>query len=258
MESNVFRQQNRISTLTSTHYNLIKHKPQRPPYIISVLKKPLNHDITEETTKNSTTTNVYKDNWFDLIAINHLSKTIQAATGLSNNKSGYESLVEATFMVKQKFNPIQQQEVVIQILERLFPKLLFVVIKNLPLPAKFTRELYAITTTMLFTWLVGPSEVRESEINGRREKNAVYVKKCRFLEETNCVGMCINMCKIPSQTFIKNTLGMPVNMVPNFEDMSCEMIFGQDPPASMDDPSLNQPCYKKCKSYKSHGTNCPS
>jgi len=24
------------------------------------------------------------------------------------------------------------------------------------------------------------------------------------------------------------------------------MIFGQDPPASVDDPSLKQPCYKKC------------
>jgi hypothetical protein len=35
----------------------------------------------------------------------------------------------------------------------------------------------------------------------------------------------------------------------DFEDMSCEMIFGQDPPASMDDPSLNQPCYKKCEYF---------
>jgi hypothetical protein len=79
METNVFRQ-NRISTLTSTHYNLIKHKPQHPTSIVAVLRKPSNHDITEETAK-STTTNVYKDNWFDLIAINHLSKTVQAATG---------------------------------------------------------------------------------------------------------------------------------------------------------------------------------
>jgi len=80
MEANIFRQQNRISTLTLTHYNLIKHRPQHPPYIVAVLRKPSNHDITEETAK-STTTNVYKDNWFDLIAINHLSKTVQAATG---------------------------------------------------------------------------------------------------------------------------------------------------------------------------------
>lgn len=37
----------------------------------------------------------------------------------------------------------------------------------------------------------------------------------RFLEETNCVGMCINLCKMPSQSFIKDSLGMPVNMVPS-------------------------------------------
>jgi len=82
METNVIKQ-NRISTLTSTHHNLIKHRPQHPSSIVSVLRKPSNHDIiTEETSKNTTRTiNVYKDNWFDLIAINHLSKTVQAATG---------------------------------------------------------------------------------------------------------------------------------------------------------------------------------
>ena len=29
--------------------------------------------------------------------------------------------------------------------------------------------------------------------------------------------------------------------------MSCEMIFGQEPPSSTDDPALKQPCYKLCK-----------
>ncbi|KAH7837714.1 hypothetical protein Vadar_017148 [Vaccinium darrowii] len=65
----------------------------------------------------------------------------------------------------------------------------------------------------------------------------------RFLEESNCVGMCINLCKIPSQTFIKDSLGMPINMVPNFDDMSCEMIYGQDPPPTTEDPVFKQPCY---------------
>ncbi|XP_019704779.2 beta-carotene isomerase D27, chloroplastic [Elaeis guineensis] len=69
------------------------------------------------------------------------------------------------------------------------------------------------------------------------EKNVVCIPKCRFLESTNCVGMCTNLCKIPTQRFIKDSLGMPINMVPNFEDMSCEMIFGQHPPA--DDPTLS-------------------
>ncbi|KAL0906958.1 hypothetical protein M5K25_025493 [Dendrobium thyrsiflorum] len=64
---------------------------------------------------------------------------------------------------------------------------------------------------------------------------------CRFLEATNCVGMCTNLCKLPSQKFINKSLGMPTNMIPNFEDKSCEIIFGQLPPA--DDPALKQPCY---------------
>ncbi|KAK8959238.1 hypothetical protein KSP40_PGU017556 [Platanthera guangdongensis] len=59
--------------------------------------------------------------------------------------------------------------------------------------------------------------------------------------------MCTNLCKIPSQKFINNSLGMPTNMIPNFEDKSCEIIFGQHPLA--DDPALKQPCYRTCKYY---------
>lgn len=33
----------------------------------------------------------------------------------------------------------------------------------------------------------------------------------------------------------------------DFEDMSCEMIFGQEPPETTEDPVMKQPCYKICK-----------
>ncbi|KAH0634946.1 hypothetical protein KY284_037732 [Solanum tuberosum] len=117
-------------------------------------------------------------------------------------------------------------------------------VKMLLPESKWAREYCAIFTTIFFPWLVGPCEVKESEFNGRKENNVVHIKKCRFLEETNCVGMCTNLCKMPSQLFIKDTLGMSVNMVPNFDDMSCEMIFGQDPPPPDTDPAFMQPCYK--------------
>ncbi|CAL9072163.1 unnamed protein product [Musa textilis] len=68
---------------------------------------------------------------------------------------------------------------------------------------------------MFFPWLIGRCEVRKSEIKGKSEKNVVYIPKCRFLESTNCVGMCTNLCKIPSQKFIQDSLGMPVYMVPS-------------------------------------------
>ncbi|XP_014495686.1 beta-carotene isomerase D27, chloroplastic [Vigna radiata var. radiata] len=252
MVANCFRL-NKSSALCSTHWNHTKRKLEHP-CAVAMLRRP-SESITEETRK----TNAYNDNLFDRLAINHLSKSVQEATGLSNNKSGYESLVEAATVAKHKFDPIEQQEVIIQALDRAFPRPILSFIKTvLPPTSKLSREYFAVFTTLFFAWLVGPCKVRESKVNGRSEKNVVYIPKCRFLEETSCVGMCINLCKMPSQTFIKDSLGMSVNMVPNFDDMSCEMIFGEDPPGSSDDPALKQPCYKLCKAYKNHGTNCLS
>ncbi|CAL5436856.1 unnamed protein product [Camellia sinensis] len=227
------------------HGRLAKHS--RPCSILSVLTKPtitttpqsddLNQVSSSNSTAAATTTTVYRDSWFDRIAINHLSRSVQSTTGIRNDKSGYESLVEAATMASSKFNLIRQRELVIKALDKAFSSPIL-------------------------------SMVRVSELNGRRERNVVHIKKCRFLEETNCVGMCINLCKMPSQTFIKDSLGMPVNMVPskyfmitnsgwghryqeNFDDMSCEMIFGQDPPATTEDPAFKQPCYKLSKQPKS-------
>ncbi|XP_078171918.1 beta-carotene isomerase D27-like protein [Carex rostrata] len=184
---------------------------------------------------------VYKDSWFDHLAIHYLSQSLQHTTGFRNEKQGYESLTEVATMVSRTFGAAMQRELVIKSLEKTCPKLLLKMIKGLFPPSKFMRELSALFTVLFFAWLVGPSEVRESEIEGRREKNVVYIPKCRFLENTQCVGMCTNLCKIPCQKFIYDSLGMPVYMLPNFEDMSCEIIFGEKPP--LEDPTLNQPCY---------------
>lgn len=45
----------------------------------------------------------------------------------------------------------------------------------------------------------------------------------------------------------KYVLMLTISYCSDFEDMSCEMIFGQEPPE--DDPALKQPCFAtKCKS----------
>ena len=41
---------------------------------------------------------------------------------------------------------------------------------------------------------------------------------CRYLAESGCAGMCVNLCKSPVQTFFTKELGMPLTMKPNFED----------------------------------------
>ncbi|KAL1816726.1 hypothetical protein ACET3Z_019300 [Daucus carota] len=180
------------------------------------------------------------------------------AGGFKSSKKGYDGLVEATTAARQHFSPDQQRQLVIQALDKAFPKPILSLIRTVLPPSKLQREYFAAFTTIFFPWLVGPCEVKESEFNGKHEKNVVHIKKCRFLEESNCVNMCTNLCKMPSQAFIKDSFGIPVNMVPNFDDMSCEMIFGQEPPAQSDDPAFKQPCYKLCNAKQKHSTSCTS
>jgi len=74
MVANSFRL-NKTSPLCATHWNPTKRKLQHPS-VVAMLRRP-SDTITEQTTK----TNAYKDNLFDRLAINHLSKNVQEATG---------------------------------------------------------------------------------------------------------------------------------------------------------------------------------
>ncbi|PIN12845.1 Beta-carotene isomerase [Handroanthus impetiginosus] len=204
---------------------LSMHNPGRFYLVQSVLtdKNNLETSLSSSLSINESK-NVYNDNWFDSLAIRHLSGSLQASTGLICNKSGYDGLVEAATMASKCFNTMEQRKLVIKTLETAFPRPILSLIRKLVRPSKFAREYFAVFTTIFFAWLIGPCEVRESEFEGRKEKNIVHVPKCRFLEGTNCVGMCTNLCKMPSQAFIKDSLGMPINMVPSKHFTLCLVL----------------------------------
>ncbi|PWA72442.1 hypothetical protein CTI12_AA270640 [Artemisia annua] len=263
METTIFFTPARIGIPYSTRLN--NSWPRRSCLtVVSALTPPTstNNLKTESasshsiTTSTGTTKTVYKDNWFNHAAINYLSKAVQDTVGMRNEESGYESLVVAAGAVFRGFDPIQQRKLVVETLQNAVPGPISFMIKTVMRPSKVTREYFAGFTALFFPWLIGPCEVRESEFEGNKERNVVHVKKCRFLESTNCAGMCTNLCKIPSQEFIKDSFGVPCTMVPNFDDMSCEMIFGQEPPALKDDPVFKQPCYKLCNAKHKHDTKC--
>ncbi|KAK8506199.1 hypothetical protein V6N11_059792 [Hibiscus sabdariffa] len=216
---------------TATSSRRVDKQRRRPVH--AVLERPRESLATErlrlrlklKPADSKAATSVHNDNWFDLLAINYLSRSLQAATGLKSMLSGYEGLVETAATMSKKFDTKTQQELVIQALDSAIPKLI------LDMASLYCRN---TSPPSPLCSLPGSSDL------------------LRFLEQSNCVGMCINLCKMPSQAFIKDALGTPVSMVPNFEDMSCEMIFGQDPPAPNDDPALKQPCYKLCRANQMH------
>ena len=65
--------------------------------------------------------------------------------------------------------------------------------------------------------------------------------------------MCVNLCKSPVQSFFTEQLGMPLTMKPNFEDLSCDMIFGEAPPPIQEDQVMLQPCFSDCASARDRG-----
>eukprot|EP00210_Caulerpa_lentillifera_P007498 g7164.t1 len=117
--------------------------------------------------------------------------------------------------------------------------------------SKWGAEVNAKLTLLFFTWLVGPVEITETEVDGVIQKSNVHIKQCRYLFESKCVGMCTNLCKAPCQTFFTEQLGMPLTMNPNFEDLSCEMTFGAKPPPLSEDQVVQESCLSECPTKQS-------
>ena len=157
----------------------------------------------------------------------------------------------------------QQQAIVAIVLRSLVPAPVLALIRTCFDPTPLVCELNAWFATLLFQWLVGPCTVRSVEIvtpEGKRQQqnSEVYIQKCRYLEQTRCVGLCTNMCKLPTQAFFQDGFGIPLTLTPNFEDFSCEMVFGQVPRPLEEEPLYQQPCLlHQCPSAVTTPIPCP-
>ena len=49
---------------------------------------------------------------------------------------------------------------------------------------------------------------------------------------------------------------MPLTMEPNFDDFSCEMVFGQLPPLMSNDDVMHQGCLSECPAAELGGPPC--
>ena len=66
-------------------------------------------------------------------------------------------------------------------------------------------------------------------------------RHCAWTSAQSCPGVC---SKRPTEEFFSQEFGLPLTMVPNFEDLSCEMKFGQTPPPFEEDDAYNEPCFQ--------------
>ena len=205
----------------------------------------------------------YQDNSIDRLFIWLFTRKMGQALGASTTVSGYGGFVDLSKQIMHGRNPQQQQVIVAKVLGSLVPAPILWAIRTFFAPTRLVCVLNAWFAAQMFEWLVGPCEVTTAEIalaNGtvRSQPSAVHIKKCRYLADSGCVGMCVNMCKVPTQDFFTKQFGIPLTMTPNFEDLSCEMIFGQMPLTPDLDPDYRQPCLElQCPTARLTATPCP-
>ena len=175
------------------------------------------------------------------------TRKMAQAVGGDTPLPGYPGLVDLSKQVMQGRDAQGQQAVIGKMMRSLIPSAVLLLIRTLIPPSRLILEWNAWFANRMFEWLVGPCELQEIEVIGadgqvRTQRSGISIKKCRYLEESGCVGMCINMCKLPTQEFFAQEFGFPLRMTPNFEDLSCEMNFGQVALPLETESAYHQPC----------------
>ena len=232
---------------------------------ISIPRRPQRQHFHKLTTKATADNKKieYNDSITDILFIGLCRKAYGALSGWQSPRSWtdgaetFKGMVEVSRSLMKGRTSSQQREAVIAG----FPEVPDWFRKVFPY-SKWGAEVNARITPAFFTWLVGPMKTIEVEIQSPEDgklviqKSGVQIERCRYLAESGCVGMCVNLCKAPVEGFFTEQLGMPLYMEPNFEDYSCKMVFGQKPPPLEEDPVRSQVCLGDCATAIVGGARC--
>ena len=191
----------------------------------------------------------YRDSPLDLALMAWFMRKIAMAidTPMPSNIS-YDEFIALCFLQMQGRDPNGQRDITLGIMRSLMPPGGDKIFRKLFPTNKFSLELNATICKIVFAWMVGPMEVESTTENdlGEMIASKVHIKKCRWLQESGCTGMCVNMCKTATQDFFVNDFGLPLTIKPNFEDKSCDFYFGLTPPPIKEDEALTFGCNSTC------------
>ncbi|XP_051141849.1 beta-carotene isomerase D27, chloroplastic isoform X2 [Andrographis paniculata] len=201
----------------------------------------------------------YVPGGLDDIFLNLFRSKMAGEIGWDSEKPGYDGLIDTAHRMMAGRSNAEATNAAVRILRSLFPPLLLDLYKMLVSPIAGGR----VAAEM---WLMGTCTVNSVDLpDGSSWSSGVFVEKCKYLEESKCVGVCVNTCKLPTQvgmyacssvsarslsccfmTFFKEYMGVPLVMEPNLSDYSCQFKFGVLPPRPEEDSVLKEPCLQIC------------
>jgi hypothetical protein len=208
----------------------------------------------------------YKDNLLDVVLLAIFRKLVESNTnGVTSDKKGILGLVEQSriFMLQPGQTAEAQHTMVKETLAGLMTPVLppffriFMsgIVPNIGTkwdgkqigPWFYAPWLTTLVTPIFFGFLVGPSYP-----NRRKDGHfgGLVVEKCKFLQESGCKGICLHDCKLPTQEFFQDELGLSLTVSPNFVTQECQWSWGETPLPPTEDKSFPQGCLSGCDSRK--------
>jgi hypothetical protein len=186
-----------------------------------------------------------------------LQQQSKGADGVSSCSSlpGFDGMVQELLDFRQQRGLEEQERVSYQTLRALAGPVPWIY-RHLFAKQAFSPALLAWFAKHLLPFLVGDmvltttATVTVINVNDDTSRplvgGGVLVERCRVLEGTGCKGVCAKMCKLPTQRFFAEEWGVPLSMTPNFETGQCQLIFGVEPLAIPDDPTMPDGCLTRC------------
>jgi hypothetical protein len=198
----------------------------------------------------------------------------------AHRPANYTDIVQLAAALNARFanNPVEVARRARLVLQNLFPPWLpaaYAALFSRPFPGLAAR-MNARVTAVAGVWLMGECTVNDVPLLGissvpsssrtdssRAGPNftmmgrgqGVLVTRCRFLEESQCASVCVNSCKLPTQSFFLDGMGLPLVMEPDYATGSCQFSFGRVPDIETERAALATPCLSQCPtagSYRIH------
>jgi Beta-carotene isomerase D27-like, C-terminal len=202
--------------------------------------------------------------FWDGIFLSLFRKALAENAGFDSDSPGYDGVIDIACQMNKKYGRDEVQRRALQVLVTLFPSWMppaYSALFSKPFP-EFSSRMNAWATMVAGTWLMGECELNDVEIpigepiaNGRAavatrtgKNQGLLVKRCRFLEEAGCASVCVHSCKIPTQTFFLESMGLPLLMEPNYDTFECQFSFGLLPTYETEREAMSTPCLARCPS----------
>ncbi|GMI39883.1 hypothetical protein TeGR_g5142 [Tetraparma gracilis] len=126
-----------------------------------------------------------------------------------------------------------------------------------------SARLNCLATAAFGQWLMGPCHVASLPASlsppppaavlpafANATGTLLLVPRCRFLEAAGCAELCSSSCRLPTQKFFAEQMGVPLRMVPDYERFSCEFQFGVEPSPEEEGEFAVGGCFEKCSMGK--------